>query len=151
MLVPQPLLEELAALAAQADAEPVWPEASWDVVRRSGALGRVIPPEYGGVGVAPVELLTGYEALAGACLTTCFILSQRDAACRRLRDSGRDDLCRELLRPLACGGRFATVGLSQLTTSRQHTGPALAARATPAGIALDGTIQIGRASCRERR
>ncbi|MCI0455524.1 MAG: acyl-CoA dehydrogenase family protein [Gemmataceae bacterium] len=140
MSVPPPLLDELAALAPQADSEAVWPESSWDVLSRTGALGWVIPSEYGGAGLAPVELLAGYEELASACLTTCFILSQRDAACRRLRDSGRDDLCRELLRPLACGGRFATVGLSQLTTSRQHTGPALVARATAAGITLDGTI-----------
>ncbi|MCC6416800.1 MAG: acyl-CoA dehydrogenase [Gemmataceae bacterium] len=45
-----------------------------------------------------------------------------------------------MLRPLACGGHFATVGLSQLTTSRQHTAPTLSAHATPAGIVLDGTI-----------
>jgi alkylation response protein AidB-like acyl-CoA dehydrogenase len=87
-----------------------------------------------------LDLLTGYERLASACLTTTFILSQRDAAVRRIRDSGRDDLCRELLRPLACGGRFATVGLSQLTTSRQHGGPSLRATETAGGFVLDGVI-----------
>jgi butyryl-CoA dehydrogenase len=138
--VPQGLLDELAALAGQADADPVWPEPSWDVLRRSGALGWVIPPEYRGTGLAPLELLAGYRALAGACLTTCFILSQRDAACRRLRDSGNEALRRELLPPLARGERFATVGLSQLTTSRQHTRPSLTARETPAGLRLDGTV-----------
>src|SRR5207249_1347832 len=59
---------------------------------------------------------------------------------RRIRDSGRNDLCRELLRPLACGGRFATVGISQLTTSRQHGGPALRARAVADGFILDGVM-----------
>jgi alkylation response protein AidB-like acyl-CoA dehydrogenase len=87
-----------------------------------------------------VDLLTGYEAIAGACLTTSFILSQRDAACRRLRDSGNEVLCRELLPALARGERFATVGLSQLTTSRQHIRPTLAAQETAGGFAVDGVI-----------
>ncbi|HYT91210.1 MAG TPA: acyl-CoA dehydrogenase family protein [Gemmataceae bacterium] len=134
------VLEELATRASQADAEPRWPAASWEAVRRGGALGWAIPREYGGAGLAYLDLLADYEALAGACLTSCFILSQRDAACRRLRDSGNETLCRELLPPLARGERFATVGLSQLTTSRQHIAPSLVARETPAGLVLDGTI-----------
>jgi alkylation response protein AidB-like acyl-CoA dehydrogenase len=138
--VPQALLDELAALGQRADAEPVWPAASWDVLRRCGAAGWVIAPAYGGTGLDHLDLLAGYEALAGADLTTCFILSQRDAACRRLRDSGHQALCRELLPPLARGERFATVGLSQLTTSRQHTGPALTARLEADRLRLDGTI-----------
>src|SRR5262249_14737146 len=106
------VLAELAARAGAADAEPRWPAASWEAVRRSGALTWAIPRPYGGAGLAPLDLLAGYEALAGACLTSCFILSQRDAACRRLRDSGNEALCRELLPPLASGEHFATVGLS---------------------------------------
>jgi alkylation response protein AidB-like acyl-CoA dehydrogenase len=134
------LLDELAALAGPADSDPVWPEASWEVLRRSGALGWVIPPAYGGTGLEYPELLAGYGALAEVCLTTCFLLSQREAACRRLLDSGNEALCHELLPPLARGERFATVGLSQLTTSRQHTAPSLSARLTPAGVEFAGTI-----------
>src|SRR5690348_9503541 len=121
-------LAVLANYASKADAEAVWPAESWDALRRSGALGWVIPREYGGLELDPLELLEGYQRLAGACLTTCFLLSQRDSACRRLRDSGNDRLCRELLPALAAGQRFATVGLAQLTTSRQHVRPVLVAR-----------------------
>src|SRR5437762_2820056 len=126
--------------AEAADRNPAWPAMSWDVVRRAGVLEWAIPTEYGGRELDPAALLLGYERLAAACLTTAFILSQRDAAVRRIRDSGRDDLCRELLRPLACGGRFATVGLSQLTTSRQHGGPALRAEESAGGFILDGVM-----------
>ena len=138
--IPPSVFAELAALGEQTDAEPAWPAASWDVLRRGGATGWAIAPEHGGGGLDPRDLLTGYEALAGADLTICFILSQRDAACRRLRDSGHAALCRELLPPLARGERFATVGLSQLTTSRQHTGPALTARLSADRLRLDGSI-----------
>src|SRR4051794_14430974 len=118
--VPPNLLTDLVSHADEADAAAQWPAASWAVLRETGALRWSVPAEYGGDGLHGAELLERYHALAGACLTTCFILSQRDAAVRRLRDSGNEALCRELLPALAGGERFATVGLSQLTTSRQH-------------------------------
>jgi alkylation response protein AidB-like acyl-CoA dehydrogenase len=137
------LEESLAVLetrAGETDAEPVWPAASWDALRRCGALGWIIPREYGGAGVDSLELLDGYQRLAGACLTTCFLLSQRDSACRRLRDSGNETLCRELLPALASGERFATVGLAQLTTSRQHVRPVLVAQLDDGGVRLNGVM-----------
>src|SRR5438874_1478116 len=134
------LLEGLAGQAAAADGSPAWPQKGWALLCRAGVTEWVIPTEYGGRGYDLPTVLSGYEHLAGACLTTTFVLSQRDAAARRIRDSGRADLCQELLRPLACGGRFATVGISQLTTSRQHGGPALRARPTADGFVLDGAM-----------
>ncbi len=133
-------LAMLEANAASADAETDWPSASWEALSRAGVTGWVIPHSHGGEGRDAPSLLEGYGRLAGACLTTCFLLSQRDAACRRLRDSGREDLCRELLPPLARGERFATVGLSQLTTSRQYGRPALVARLAGDKLVLDGVM-----------
>jgi alkylation response protein AidB-like acyl-CoA dehydrogenase len=130
----------LVRQAGQSDGQLVWPAESWEAMSRAGVPAWCIPPAYGGQGRFGTDLLEGYEALAGACLTSCFILSQRDAACRRLRDSGHEALCRELLPPLALGETFATVGLSQLTTSRQHVQPSLSARLTPDALLLDGSI-----------
>jgi alkylation response protein AidB-like acyl-CoA dehydrogenase len=139
-LLSDEVLATLAAHAGAADAEPVWPAASWETVRSAGVLGWCIPTEYGGLGLGGTELLEGYERLASACLTSCFILSQRDAACRRIRDHGGEALRRELLRPLACGGRFATVGLSHLTTSRQHGQPAMRVQMRDGDFVLDGIM-----------
>ena len=133
-------LDVLKKHATEADAASSWPAVSWDALRRCGALGWIIPPEYGGSGREGLELLEGYQRLAGACLTTCFLLSQRDAACRRLRDSGHEALSRELLPALASGQRFATVGLAQLTTSRQHVRPVLTAQLDDNGVRLDGVM-----------
>jgi alkylation response protein AidB-like acyl-CoA dehydrogenase len=133
-------LAVLAERAAVSDAEAQWPAASWEALRASGVTGWMIPPEYGGAGRDRLGLLEGYGLLAGACLTTCFILSQRDAACRRLLAAGNEVLCRELLPPLARGERFITVGLAQLTTSRQHGRPALVARLEGERIFLDGVM-----------
>ena len=126
-LLDEAILQALADGAEAADAEPAWPTASWDVLRGSGVLRWAIPPEYGGLGLDASALLTGYERLAGACLTTTFLLSQRDAAVRRLCDLGGETVRRRWLPGLAGGDLFLTVGLSQLTTSRQHRSPALTA------------------------
>lgn len=139
MRLPVETLLRLARHAKDADTTAVWPAESWEALSEAGALRWVIPPEQGGLGVSPVELLQVYEALAGSCLTTTFILSQRDAACRRLRDNPTP-VATDILRSLARGDCFATVGLSQLTTSRQHGKPALIARLMPGGLFLDGSI-----------
>jgi butyryl-CoA dehydrogenase len=125
--IPDHFLKSLSDYADTADAELTWPNQSWQVLRQSGVLRWALPEYAGGEDRTPQQLLEGYGKLAGACLTTAFLLSQREAACRRLRDSENSDLRNELLPALARGEIFATVGLSQLTTSRQHTDPAMRA------------------------
>src|SRR4051812_21112459 len=98
-------LATLREQAGSADHQAVWPAASWSALASAGVLGWTIPAEYGGQERDELALLEGYEQLASACLTTCFILSQRDAAVRRIRSFASPELLRELLRPLACGGR----------------------------------------------
>jgi alkylation response protein AidB-like acyl-CoA dehydrogenase len=134
------VLEILSTHAALADAAPTWPEASWQALARGGVTGWCIPRAYGGQDYDAAALLDGYGQLAAACLTTCFILSQRDSACRRIRDSGHESLCRELLPSLARGETFATVGLSQLTTSRQHVAPPLTGRLEGNTVILNGVM-----------
>jgi alkylation response protein AidB-like acyl-CoA dehydrogenase len=128
----------LAQHAEAADGERAWPAASWEALRQAGVLGWSIGTQHGGLGLDNVELLSGYERLASACLTSCFILSQREGACRRISASGNQQLVRDLLPKLARGECFATVGLSQLTTSRQHGQPALVARDAGSHFVLDG-------------
>ncbi|MBI3408792.1 MAG: acyl-CoA/acyl-ACP dehydrogenase [Planctomycetes bacterium] len=139
----QEILADLARHARHArhaDESPVWPGASWAALQKLGGLRWSIPQTYGGEGLSGVDLLERYEALAGECLTTCFLLSQRDAACRRLIDSGKDSLCSEILPQLVIGKRFATVGLAQLTTSHQHTEPPVTARQDGDVFIIDGVI-----------
>lgn len=134
------LRDALAEYAEDADRSGEWPAASWDALRRSGLLGWGVSPEYGGAKRDAVALLRRAEALAATCLTTAFILSQREAAVRHV-ERGPEPLRRRYLPGLAAGTAFLTVGLSQLTTSRQHQQPAL--RATPdgaTGFRLDGEV-----------
>jgi alkylation response protein AidB-like acyl-CoA dehydrogenase len=78
-------------------------------------------------------------ALASACLTTTFILTQRTGACRRIAGCRNEALKSKLLPGLVSGELFTTVGISHLTTSRRHLGrPVLAAQETANGFRLDG-------------
>ena len=130
-------LQALAALADRADAEADFPSASWEVVRAAGVPAWGVPAEFGGAGLSASARLRGAEQPAGACLTTTFILSQREAAVRRVLTHARPEVQAALLPRLARDEIFLTVGLSQLTTSRQHQAPALAA--APAGPATSST------------
>ncbi len=89
---------------------------------------------------AAADLLDGYEHIASNCLTTSFILSQRESATRHLKRLPDTKLRHEVLADLASGAAFATVGLSQLTTSRQHRQPALTARRRGDAYLFNGTI-----------
>src|SRR5262249_37897989 len=85
------------------------------------------------------QTVRGYLALASACLTTAFILTQRTGACRRIAGCANEGLKERLLPGLASGELFATVGISHLTTSRRHLGkPVLTAAETATGFRLDG-------------
>jgi alkylation response protein AidB-like acyl-CoA dehydrogenase len=131
-------LRKLKDSAAGADGKLNWPESSWQALVQSDAVRGAIPREFGGLGWEGIELLLHYEQLAAACLTSCFILSQRDAAVRRLCDSANQELVSTLLADLAAGQTFTTVGLSQLTTSRQHSRPALTAHESGGDFVLNG-------------
>ena len=139
-IVAQECLTTLAANARQADENAVWPAESWQALAQAGVLAWSVGADHGGDSWYAPALLAGYEQLASACLTTCFLLSQRDAAVRRIAASANERLRSELLGSLARGERFATVGLSQLTTSRQHQKPALVARAVGDAFIFDGAI-----------
>src|SRR4051794_22674314 len=84
--IPADLLAQLADRADAADGSFDWPAESWDLLRRIGATGWGVPAEAGGADLDAVPFLDGYERLAGACLTASFILSQQDAAVRRIRE-----------------------------------------------------------------
>jgi alkylation response protein AidB-like acyl-CoA dehydrogenase len=138
--IAEPTLLALANLADGADAGLEFPAASWGLLRDAGVAAWGVPKEFGGEGRDAAARLRGNEQLAGACLTTAFVLSQREAAVRRLLTHARPEVKAALLPRLARDEIFLTVGLSQLTTSRQHQAPALAAAPRGDGYVLDGVI-----------
>jgi alkylation response protein AidB-like acyl-CoA dehydrogenase len=132
-------LEELSAYADQANDDTSWPTQSLALAQQAGALRWSIPQAWGGLGLESSALFDRHEVIASCCLTTSFILSQREASIRQLR-KGPEPLQRAFLPKLATGQCFSTVGISHLTTSRQHQAPAVRVRAVAGGYRWTGEI-----------
>ena len=136
-----PLLDELRARAASLELPDATPVPQFGRMAAAGVTGWVIPEEFGGLGLSDAEVAAGYERLAAADLTATFALTQRNAAVGRVVLSANEPLRAELLPRLAANELWATVGISHLTTSRQHTGtPAVVVREEGDGYRLTGTL-----------
>jgi alkylation response protein AidB-like acyl-CoA dehydrogenase len=130
---------ELAARSHQLDLTDDWPEEQLRLCGEYGVYQWFLPPEWGGQGWSEVDIVRGYLQLSAACLTTTFIVTQRTGACQRIAGSDNQRAKERWLRDLLTAERFATVGISHLTTSRRHLArPVLAARQTADGFVLDG-------------
>lgn len=97
-----------------------WPTESLAACGEQGVFRWFLPEEWGGFSWSDADVVRGYLELSAACLTTTFIITQRTGACRRIANSANDALKQRLLPNLAAGATHATVGISHLTTSRQH-------------------------------
>jgi alkylation response protein AidB-like acyl-CoA dehydrogenase len=133
------LCDALAADAGRLDASGDWPQRQLQSLADAGVFRWFAPRHLGGEGWSEPDLLRAYLALAKSCLTTTFILTQRQGAMGRIIAAENDELRDELLPDLVAGQTFATVGISHLTTSRRHLAkPILRAEETSRGFVLDG-------------
>ena len=127
--------------ADRLDASGEWPEEDLRVLSSLGAMRWAVPLSLGGEELSPIELHFRYEAIASASLTTALILTQRDSAIGIIAAANRTGLRDELLTKLANNELFTTVGIAQLTTSRQRGAPSLVATPLEAGgYRIDGEI-----------
>jgi butyryl-CoA dehydrogenase len=138
-------LEEMAARLAEADGPAdeagLWPDRLWEILVAGGALHWSLPKSAGGDGCHRPTLARRYAKVAEGSLTAAFLLTQHDAAVRRLAAAAGHEQAALWLDRVAAGRAFATVGLSQLTTSRRHGTQALVAtEATAGGFRLDGVM-----------
>ena len=116
---------QLAELAERTAVEGPWRSGAFVVLARQGVLAGFIPEESGGTEAGEATLLVVITAIAERCLTTALALTQWASAVRVIA-GGPPEIRAGLLPPLARGDTLTTVGISQLTTSRQHVGtPAL--------------------------
>ena len=138
-----PALEALCArlteLAPTLDAPGAWPGEQLRLCGEAGVFEWFIAPDLGGQGWSEADVLRGYMRLAAGCLTTTFVITQRTGAQTRIAH-GDSHFAREQLLPALNSGRsFATVGISHLTTSRQHVGlPVLRASELGSDYVLEG-------------
>jgi len=130
--------EELAARADRTAIEGPWRSGSVATLARHGMLAGFVPADCGGTEASEAAISAAFVAIAGRCLTTALALTQWASAVRIIA-SGPPSVRAARLPGLARGEQFTTVGISQLTTSRQHVGtPVLQAVADGASWRLEG-------------
>lgn len=135
------VFRDLAEWSPLLEEEGAWPASQLRRLADAGILGWVIPKEFGGSEISGRQLLEGYEQLAAACLTTAFILTQRNGACQRIALAENESLKSELLPSLLSDESFPTVGISHLSTSRQHLAqPAVSAAKEQGDWILSGDV-----------
>src|SRR5215213_3192617 len=111
------LCGKLSDGAEQLDESGEWPAEQLRLCGEYGVYQWFAGEDWGGQAWDQESVLRGYLALSSACLTTTFILTQREGACRRIESSDNRELKAKLLPKLTSGELFATVGVSHLTTS----------------------------------
>ncbi|MEC7497762.1 MAG: acyl-CoA dehydrogenase family protein [Planctomycetota bacterium] len=135
----QTLSQRLVELGKTLDRPDAWPREQLTECGRAGVYRWFHSPDWGGLDWSPVDRIKGYMQLSAACLTTTFVITQRTGACQRIERSENEALKTRLLPDLVSGKSFATVGISHLTTSRQHIGrPTLRAQEVAGGFELEG-------------
>ena len=102
------------------DDDREWPGEQLNCLAAAGGNRWNIPAVHGGDEFSHSAMLETYRVLASSSLLTAFILTQRNAACQRIETSSNTSLASDLLPRLGRGELFTTVGISHLTTSRQH-------------------------------
>lgn len=133
------LCQYLADKAVEEGDLATWPREQLARCGAAGVYRWFLPKSVGGFGWSEVEILRGYLRLSQACLLTSFILTQRMGAVLRIFQSDNPLPSERLLADLLTGKMFATVGISHLTTSRQHLAkPALQATLREHDLVLHG-------------
>lgn len=137
--LPESLLAHVRERADLVDQTGEWPSEDLEELARAGVMRWAVAAEFGGAGLSALQQHLGYERIARASLGVALIVSQRDAAVG-LIDASESPLRGETLARLARGELFTTVGIAQLTTSRQGGAPVLRAAREAGGYRLDGLI-----------
>ena len=105
-------------------------DEAFAVYRDAGVLSASVPAEYGGTAAGDLTRL--YVELAAENLTACFVLTQQNGAVGRLVAGTSEAARTQWLPDIAAGRANATVGISHLSTSRQHV------RQPPVTVRLEG-------------
>jgi alkylation response protein AidB-like acyl-CoA dehydrogenase len=132
-----PTIRRRATLLDQSGA---WPADDLALLADVGVMRWGVSSAFGGDGKSALDIHLGYERIASASLSVALILSQRDSAIGLLESASTAPVATELLPQLARSQIFATIGIAQLTTSRQGGPPALQATADEDGWRLNGII-----------
>ena len=113
-----PILTIAAEHAQDVDARARFPEEAVAALRESGLMGLIVPPEHGGLGGGPQDVVDVLSALAGACGSTAMITLMHFSASAPLV-AATPAGAPSVLADLASGRSLGTLAFSE-AGSRSH-------------------------------
>ena len=132
------LCQEIKSIDAKTRELGPWKSGAFSKIASRGCFAGWIKKDDGGTEASETEIMTFLISIASSCLTTALALTQWASAVSIISRSSKETRS-HFLPDLITGKQFTTVGISQLTTSRQHLGrPILTAKKTDAGWSLHG-------------
>jgi alkylation response protein AidB-like acyl-CoA dehydrogenase len=134
------VLREIRQRAGDYERDFRWPSLDLQALAACGALRWAVSRDHGGDDLPALDLHLKYEELARASLATALILTQRDSAVGLIDGATNGPNRSVMLNRFAKATYWVTVGIAQLTTSRQGGPPALRAEEVDGGYRLNGVI-----------
>jgi alkylation response protein AidB-like acyl-CoA dehydrogenase len=129
--------QHIAPEAARVDRERAFPDENLRALGRSGALGLLVPTEYGGSGGSLTALAEACEAVGSACASTgmVFLMHSVTAATIAAGGGGR---AAETLERMAAGDSLGTLAFSERGTGAHFYSPELTAVRSNGGVRVTG-------------
>jgi isovaleryl-CoA dehydrogenase len=125
----------VAADAGRVDRECAFPAASLRALADAGALGLIVPEEYGGVGGGLGSLAEACESVGAACASTGMVFLMHEVTAATVAIGG-GPAAAELLPRLASGTAVGTLAFSERGTGAHFYNPGLKA------VRKDGEVTI---------
>ncbi len=127
----------IAPGAATVDRESRFPDEQLSALARVGALGLLVPPEWGGVGAGLVALADVCEAVGGACGSTGMVFLMHSVTAATIAGGGGPSAAR-LLEGMASGELLGTLAFSERGTGAHFYSPELRAERRGGSVFVSG-------------
>jgi alkylation response protein AidB-like acyl-CoA dehydrogenase len=105
--------EVLQARADQIDRERKFPRENLQALGAAGALGILIPVEFGGAGGTLAEMSQALEAQAQGCASTAMVTLMHYCACATIAAKGGEEMKKQILPAAARGEHIGTLAFSE--------------------------------------
>lgn len=129
--------ERVAPLAVAVDRDRSFPESSIRALAERGALGLLVPEEFGGAGAGLAELVEMGEAVGRACASSGMVFLMHSVTAATIAVGG-GERAGEYLEGMATGRRLGTLAFSERGTGAHFYAPELTAARENGGVRIRG-------------
>lgn len=130
--------DKVAPRAAAIDADAVYPQDMFDLLRKNDLLALPLPTEYGGGGAGILSTVVAVEEMAKICYNTAYLMVLTYNPFECIYHAGNDKQKKQYLAPLAAGEFRAAFALSEPEAGSNAGALRTRAERIPGGYKLTG-------------